>query len=262
MTYSSALVRRAGATTCADAQRRKIDGCSTGRRRAGQHVLEIGTGWGALAIRAAQRGARVTTLTISAEQASLAEERLRRGGRRRPGPGAAARLPRGAGQLRRGRQRRDDRGGRRAVLADVLRHARPAAQPGRPGRAAGDHDAARPDAGLARRLHLDPQVRLPRRADPVGAAIEQTWPPHTGLRVVRAAQPRRRLRAHAARTGGEQLPSAAGTEVAALGFDETFRRMWEFYLAYCEAGFRVGYLDVLPVRRWRAAESPTRRRST
>jgi cyclopropane-fatty-acyl-phospholipid synthase len=32
--------------------------------------------------------------------------------------------------------------------------------------------------------------------------------------------------------------------VAALGFDSTFRRMWEFYLAYCEAGFRVGYLDV------------------
>jgi len=33
-------------------------------------------------------------------------------------------------------------------------------------------------------------------------------------------------------------------EVAMLGFDETFRRMWEFYLGYCEAGFRVGYLDV------------------
>ena len=32
--------------------------------------------------------------------------------------------------------------------------------------------------------------------------------------------------------------------VASLGFDETFRRMWEFYLAYCEAGFRVGYLGV------------------
>ena len=24
----------------------------------------------------------------------------------------------------------------------------------------------------------------------------------------------------------------------------TFRRMWEFYLAYCEAGVRTGYLDV------------------
>jgi cyclopropane-fatty-acyl-phospholipid synthase len=27
-------------------------------------------------------------------------------------------------------------------------------------------------------------------------------------------------------------------EVRALGFDEQFIRMWEFYLAYCEGGFR------------------------
>ena len=32
---------------------------------------------------------------------------------------------------------------------------------------------------------------------------------------------------------------ARADEVAALGFDDTFRRMWEFYLAYCEAGFRA-----------------------
>ena len=32
--------------------------------------------------------------------------------------------------------------------------------------------------------------------------------------------------------------------VAALGFDEVFHRMWELYLAYSEAGFRSGYLDV------------------
>jgi cyclopropane-fatty-acyl-phospholipid synthase len=30
-----------------------------------------------------------------------------------------------------------------------------------------------------------------------------------------------------------------------LGFDHTFRRMWDFYLAYSEAGFRSGYLDVV-----------------
>ncbi len=29
-----------------------------------------------------------------------------------------------------------------------------------------------------------------------------------------------------------------------LGFDERFRRMWEYYLAYCEAGFRSGNIDV------------------
>jgi cyclopropane-fatty-acyl-phospholipid synthase len=33
-------------------------------------------------------------------------------------------------------------------------------------------------------------------------------------------------------------------ELKHLGFDEVFARMWELYLAYSEAGFRSGYLDV------------------
>jgi cyclopropane-fatty-acyl-phospholipid synthase len=32
--------------------------------------------------------------------------------------------------------------------------------------------------------------------------------------------------------------------VAQLGFDEVFRRTWDFYLACSEAGFAAGYLDV------------------
>jgi cyclopropane-fatty-acyl-phospholipid synthase len=32
--------------------------------------------------------------------------------------------------------------------------------------------------------------------------------------------------------------------VSAMGFDDVFHRMWELYLAYSEAGFRSGYLDV------------------
>jgi cyclopropane-fatty-acyl-phospholipid synthase len=40
---------------------------------------------------------------------------------------------------------------------------------------------------------------------------------------------------------------AHAAEVDALGFDATFRRMWDFYLAYCEAGFATGYLDVAQV---------------
>lgn len=36
-------------------------------------------------------------------------------------------------------------------------------------------------------------------------------------------------------------------ELHALGFDEKFVRTWNFYLAYCEAGFRAGTIDVLQV---------------
>ncbi len=37
---------------------------------------------------------------------------------------------------------------------------------------------------------------------------------------------------------------AAEADIAALGFDAEFRRVWEYYLCYCEAGFRSGTIDV------------------
>jgi cyclopropane-fatty-acyl-phospholipid synthase len=36
----------------------------------------------------------------------------------------------------------------------------------------------------------------------------------------------------------------AWPEIEQLGFQPSFRRLWEYYLCYCEAGFRTGYLDV------------------
>ena len=36
----------------------------------------------------------------------------------------------------------------------------------------------------------------------------------------------------------------ARPEIAGLGFDRRFQRLWEYYLAYCESGFRVGCIDV------------------
>ena len=38
---------------------------------------------------------------------------------------------------------------------------------------------------------------------------------------------------------------AARAQVLQLGFDERFMRTWEFYLAYCEAGFAAGDIDVV-----------------
>lgn len=36
----------------------------------------------------------------------------------------------------------------------------------------------------------------------------------------------------------------AWDDIRALGFDDRFKRMWEYYLAYCEGGFRAGNIDV------------------
>jgi cyclopropane-fatty-acyl-phospholipid synthase len=38
--------------------------------------------------------------------------------------------------------------------------------------------------------------------------------------------------------------SAAWPSIKPMGFDERFRRLWHYYLAYCEAGFRSGNIDV------------------
>ncbi|TNE37943.1 MAG: class I SAM-dependent methyltransferase [Alphaproteobacteria bacterium] len=40
---------------------------------------------------------------------------------------------------------------------------------------------------------------------------------------------------------------AAWKKITELGFDERFRRLWNYYLSYCEAGFKGGSLDVLQV---------------
>jgi cyclopropane-fatty-acyl-phospholipid synthase len=77
MTYSAGVFTHPAATL-AEAQREKLDGiCRTIDLRAGQHVLEIGSGWGSFALHAAEHyGARVTSLTLSTEQQRLAVERV------------------------------------------------------------------------------------------------------------------------------------------------------------------------------------------
>ena len=37
---------------------------------------------------------------------------------------------------------------------------------------------------------------------------------------------------------------ASWPSIQSMGFDERFRRLWEYYLCYCEAGFRAGTIDV------------------
>ena len=88
MTYSSGLYPDEEADVVASvldpgdgleqAQLAKIDSIlDLAGVRAGMRVIEIGTGWGALAIRAAaERGALVTTLTLSTEQQRLARHRI------------------------------------------------------------------------------------------------------------------------------------------------------------------------------------------
>jgi cyclopropane-fatty-acyl-phospholipid synthase len=76
MTYSSARFA-SPKDRLEDAQRRKIAALLDRLElREGQRLLEIGCGWGSLAIAAAERGAEVVGLTLSTEQAAWAKEKV------------------------------------------------------------------------------------------------------------------------------------------------------------------------------------------
>ena len=247
MSYSSAWFGDseliAAVTSLEQAQLRKIDGIlDLAGVREGSRVLEIGSGWGSLAIRAAQRGARVTAITLSREQMQLARERV-----------AAA----GLSSLVEVRVQdyREVGGEYDAIVSVEMIEAVGEAYwpaylatldrllaPG--GRISLQAITMAHDRFLATRhsfswiqKHIFPGGIIPslRAVDDVLAA-------HTTLRVSR----QRELRPHYARTlrlWRERFLSQ-WPHIHAQGFDEAFRRTWEFYLAYSEAGFRSGYLGV------------------
>ena len=86
---------------------------------------------------------------------------------------------------------------------------------------------------------------FPGGALPSLRAIEEIVRDHTGLRVDGVDGLRRRLRPHAAAWRRAVRRARARGRRARLRRD--FRRMWDFYLAYCEAGFATGYLDVAQI---------------
>ncbi len=231
------------ATGLEQAQLRKIDGVlDYARVGPGTRMLEIGTGWGALAIRAAQRGAQVTTVTISAEQLAFAAARVAEAG-------LSDRVDLRLQDYREVEGEFDaivsvemieavgeaywptyfatiDRllapGGKVSIQSITMAHERVLA--------------------TKRSFSWIQKYIFPGGIIPSLQSIDETLTTHTTLRVTE----RRELGVHYARTlrlwrerFNEQWP-----RIHQLGFDETFRRMWEFYLAYCEAGFRTGYLGV------------------
>jgi cyclopropane-fatty-acyl-phospholipid synthase len=246
MSYSAAWFAD-GSDDLADAQRRKIDGIlDMAAVGPGTHLLEIGTGWGGLAIRAARRGARVTTLTISAEQAKLAEQRL-----------AAAGVADRVQVLL--RDYREARGSYDAVVSvEMIEAVGEAYWPTyfaaldrllKPGGRIGLQAITMPHDRMLVSRHDYTWISkyvFPGGIIPSVEAIEQNLRDHTALRVAE----RRSLGPDYARTLAHWRRTflARWEDVAALGFDETFRRMWEFYLAYCEAGFASSYLDVFQMQ--------------
>jgi cyclopropane-fatty-acyl-phospholipid synthase len=208
----------------------------------GAEVLEIGCGWGSLALALAGRhGARVTGLTLSTEQLAFAQQRAADEGL--------------AGQLDLRLQDYRDVQGSYARIASIemIEAVGEAWWPTyfatlRDRLAPGGH--ALIQAITINDTHFE-QYR--RGADFIQRCI---FPggmlPSPAVLREQAAQAGLEIREELcfgdsyAATLAEWRHRflAAWPAIAQLGFDERFRRLWEYYLCYCEAGFREGRVDV------------------
>jgi len=242
MTYSAAVFT-ADRASLEDAQQEKYARlCEAAGLRDGDHVLEIGCGWGGFAITAARDyGCRVTAVTVSREQWQYAHDRVV----------AAGLDDRVEVRLQ---DYRDVGGIYDAVVsiemfeavgetywpvfADVVRER---LKPG--GRAALQvitiddalFDSYRRNADFIQR-YVFPGGMLPTpavlRRVAEGGGLRWLSEDMFGMDYARTlAEWRRRF-------------LDAWPRIERLGFDTRFRRLWTYYLAYCEAGFRAGSIDV------------------
>lgn len=245
MTYSSAVFRTPD-VSLADASRHKYDLLLDRLGVTEQHhLLEIGTGWGGMAIRAAERGAEVTTTTISEEQLREAQKRVANAGLAdrvtlldhdwRDLTGRFDRVVsiemieavdwRDYDDYFTTIQRCLVPGGRAALQAIVL-----------------------PDDRWARAKKTEDFIRrfvFPNGYLPSVAAIDESLTRATSLRIADVED----FGWHYAETlrhWRERFEERLD-EVTALGLDERFQRLWRFYLAYCEAGFREKHCSVVQI---------------
>ena len=245
MNYSSAWFEGDHGRPMAQAQRAKVqralDECGV---QAGDHVLEIGCGWGALAEEAAaHRGARVTGVTLSTEQLAFAHERMQR-------LGVTSQV-----DLRL-QDYRDIQDGPFDAIASIemfeavgqaywpsyFKSVHHLLKPG--GRACIQSITIRDDLfeRYAKSTDFIQQYIFPGGLLPSVEVFRQQAA-QAGLQVEREqafgidyAETLRRWRA-------KFLQCEA--DVLQLGFDTRFIRIWEFYLAYCEAAFDTGNTNVV-----------------
>jgi len=238
MTYSSAVFDTPG-MSLADAQRRKYAVMAQrAGLRGGEHVLEIGTGWGGFALYAAgELGCRVTTLTISPAQHELASERIREAG-------LADRV---TVELR---DYRDIEGTFDAIVSIEMLEAVGAEYYAtffeacdralRPGGRLALQVIAFPDAAYGPQLRGANWIQtyiFPGGVLPSLAAIESSL--HGTSLLVRGVED---IAASYARTLEAWRTAFLSRldDVRAMGFDERFVRKWDYYLAISQAGFATG----------------------
>lgn len=237
LTYSSAIFETAD-QSLEDAQAAKYERlCRKLRLGPGDRLLEIGTGWGGFALHAAGRhGCRVTTTTISREQHELASERIARAG-------LAGRVEVLLEDYRDLRGRFDRLVSIEMIEAVGHKHLQRFFQVC--AERLTSNGAMALQAILTRDQDWRNSIRsvdfIKRYIFPGGQlvslmAITQAIAQGTDLRISHLEE----ITPHYAETLRRWRERFHRNQeaVSALGLDERFRAMWDYYLAYCEGGFR------------------------
>jgi len=245
MTYSSALFA-SGDETLQLAQENKYRALADAMGlEPGMRVLEIGCGWGGFAeYAAAARGAEVVGLTISQAQLDFARARIER-------QGLADRVDLRFEDYRATRGAYD-----RIASIEMFEAVGEQYWPDY-FRTLRDRLNATGRAAL-QIITIDHRFfdRYRKRVDfiqqhifPGGMLISEERLAEEAARVGLAIGGVRRFGEDYARTLAlwAQRFDAAWETLRKQGFDEEFRRLWRFYLAYCEAGFRTGRTNVIQV---------------
>ena len=250
MTYSSARYETPGQDLAA-AQRNKYASLARSiSLKPGQSVLEIGCGWGGFAEYAAKEvGARVTGITISKQQYDFAKKRMFDNGLSEKADIRMVDYRDVSGQFDAVASiEMFEAVGEKywpAYFGKVREVLKPGGQAGLQIITIRDNlfDDYRSRADFIQK-YIFPGGMLPSEAKlaPVVDLAGLGW-----KSVSRFGQ-------HYADTLAEWLRrfDAAWTDIQPLGFDERFRRLWRFYLAYCEAGFRTERTNVIQLALARA----------
>jgi cyclopropane-fatty-acyl-phospholipid synthase len=252
MTYSSALFH-SEAETLEQAQWNKIDRIlDLADLKAGDHVLEIGSGWGALAQRAAERGCLVKTITLSEEQFDYAKARFQQAG-------VADRVEIVLQDYRTLQGQFD------AVVSCEMIEAvgheylesyfQIIQQSLKPSAKSVIQGITIPDERYERYCHSCDWIQkyiFPGGHLPSPSAIKNSVS-QAGDMTVLAMDPFGKDYAETLRRWAVEF-NANQSAVNQLGFDAEFCRKWNYYLSYCEAGFTAGLIDVQHVVLQRGAE--------
>ncbi|RLQ22434.1 methyltransferase domain-containing protein [Seongchinamella sediminis] len=237
MMYSSAVYPHAGASL-EQASLHKLDLlCQQLELQPEDHLLEIGTGWGGMAIFAARHyGCRVTTTTISREQYKYAREQVAALGLEDQVTVLCEDYRKLQGSYDKIVSIEMIEAVGHEYYAEYFRRCSDLLAPG--GKFAIQAITVQDQRYVQARDSVDFIKRyiFPGGCLPSVEVISRHIARDTDMQVVNL----RDITADYARTLAEWRSRfmAARDEVRAQGFDDIFERMWEFYLCYCEGGFR------------------------